>query len=65
MFDGVPMLVEPLRETIHALAPRARLLRLTVPPVIGAVLLGMEQVGLPALERREALIDSVRSFLAT
>jgi N-acetylglucosamine kinase-like BadF-type ATPase len=64
MFDGGSMLIEPMRETIHALAPRARLLRLMVPPVIGAVLLGMEQVGLAALERREALIDSARSFLA-
>jgi N-acetylglucosamine kinase-like BadF-type ATPase len=64
MFDGGRMLVEPMRETIHALAPGARLLRLTVPPVIGAVLLGMEQVGLAALERRETLIDSARSRLA-
>jgi N-acetylglucosamine kinase-like BadF-type ATPase len=64
MFDGGPMLVEPMRRTIHALAPGARLVRLTVPPVIGAVLLGMEQGGLAALERREALIRSARSFLS-
>jgi N-acetylglucosamine kinase-like BadF-type ATPase len=63
MFDGGPMLVEPMRRTIHALAPGARLVRLTVPPVIGAVLLGMEQGGLAALERREALIRSARTFL--
>jgi N-acetylglucosamine kinase-like BadF-type ATPase len=63
MFDGGPKLIEPMRETIHALAPGARLVRLTVPPVIGAVLLGMEQGGLPALERREALIDSARKIL--
>lgn len=63
MFEGGPMLIEPMRQTIHALAPGARLVRLTVPPVIGAVLLGMEQAGLPAPERREALIDSARTFL--
>jgi N-acetylglucosamine kinase-like BadF-type ATPase len=63
MFDGGSTLIEPMRETIHALAPGARLVRLTVPPVIGAVLLGMEQAGLAALERREALIRSTRNLL--
>jgi N-acetylglucosamine kinase-like BadF-type ATPase len=63
MFDGGPMLIDPMRRTIHALAPGARLVRLTVPPVIGAVLLGMEQAGLSALERREELIHSARTFL--
>jgi len=46
MFDGGPALIEPMRQTIHALALRARLVRLTAPPVIGAVLLGMQQAGL-------------------
>jgi hypothetical protein len=63
MFDGGPLLIEPMRQTILALAPGARLVRLTVPPVIGAVLLGMEQAGLAALERRETLIDSARTIL--
>jgi N-acetylglucosamine kinase-like BadF-type ATPase len=43
MFDGGPLLIEPMRQTVHALAPGARLVRLAVPPVVGAVLLGMEQ----------------------
>ena len=42
MFDGGTMLIEPMRETIHKLAAKARLVRLHVPPVIGAVMLGME-----------------------
>ena len=42
MFDGGPMLIEPMRETIQKLAPNARLVRLRVPPVAGAVMLGME-----------------------
>jgi N-acetylglucosamine kinase-like BadF-type ATPase len=42
MFDGGAMLIEPMRETIQKLAPGARLVRLRVPPVIGAVMLGME-----------------------
>jgi N-acetylglucosamine kinase-like BadF-type ATPase len=42
MFDGGTMLIEPMRETIHKLAPKARLVRLSVPPVVGTVMLGME-----------------------
>jgi N-acetylglucosamine kinase-like BadF-type ATPase len=42
MFEGGAMLIEPMRETIHKLAAKARLVRLRMPPVIGAVMLGME-----------------------
>ena len=42
MFDGGARLIEPMRETIQKLAPKARLVRLRVPPVVGAVMLGME-----------------------
>ncbi len=42
MFEGGSMLIEPMRETIHKLAAKARLVRLRVPPVIGAVMLGIE-----------------------
>ena len=42
MFEGGERLIEPMRETIHKLAPKARLVRLRIPPVAGAVMLGME-----------------------
>jgi N-acetylglucosamine kinase-like BadF-type ATPase len=45
MFSGGPRLVEPMRETILRIAPGARLVRLSSPPVTGAVLLGMEAAG--------------------
>jgi N-acetylglucosamine kinase-like BadF-type ATPase len=43
MFEGGALLIDPMRATIQELAPQARLVRLTVPPVLGAVLIGMEQ----------------------
>jgi N-acetylglucosamine kinase-like BadF-type ATPase len=46
MFEGGAILSEPMRETIQVLAPKARLVRLQVPPVMGAVLLGIEASGL-------------------
>jgi N-acetylglucosamine kinase-like BadF-type ATPase len=42
MFEGGAMLIEPMQTTIHKLAPQARLVRLSVPPVVGAMMLGME-----------------------
>ena len=44
MFNGGALLIDPLRESIAELAPGARLVRLQTLPVVGAVLLGMEQV---------------------
>ena len=56
MYDGSPLLTEVMRQTIHTLAPGARLVRLTVPPVVGAVVLGMEVGGLmPTAAVRERL----------
>jgi hypothetical protein len=40
------MLIDPLRDTVLSLAPGARFVRLEVPPVTGAVMIGMEQGGL-------------------
>lgn len=65
MFEGGPRLIEPMRETILSLAPRARLVRLQVPPVLGAVILGMEAANVratPSIRTTMAsTISSVRS----
>ncbi|HTP10943.1 MAG TPA: BadF/BadG/BcrA/BcrD ATPase family protein, partial [Anaerolineae bacterium] len=47
MFNGGTLLIDPLRDSIVELAPRARLVRLQTLPVVGAVLLGMEQAQWP------------------
>ncbi len=46
MFDGGPLLTDPMWQTILRLAPRAKMVRMDAPPVAGAIILGMEQVGL-------------------
>ncbi len=43
MFAGGPLLIEPMWATISRFAPGARLVHLTLPPVMGAIILGMEQ----------------------
>lgn len=63
MFDGSPLLTQTMRQTVQAVAPGARLVRLTVPPVIGAVLLGMEQAGVtPTPTLRQTLAATLRPW---
>jgi N-acetylglucosamine kinase-like BadF-type ATPase len=63
MFDGGARLIEPMRETIHRLAPGARLVRLSAPPVTGAVILGMEAAQVKALpEVRRTINESISVF---
>ena len=60
LHDGSPLLTEAMRLTVHSLAPGARFIRLNAPPVLGAVLLGMEQAGLtPSCEIRKSISDSL------
>lgn len=64
LFAGGELYINPLRETIQRLAPGARLVRLEAPPVVGGVLLGMEQVlGKKAYERREVLLRSTQALM--
>jgi N-acetylglucosamine kinase-like BadF-type ATPase len=64
MFKGGPSLTAAMSSTIHAVAPKARLVRLAAPPVIGGVLLAMEQVGMEAAHLRQALIHSASKLFA-
>ncbi len=63
-YKGSPLLTDSMRRTIRATAPRARLVRLQAPPVVGGVLLGMEQAGLSPALLRTNLITSTQAFLA-
>lgn len=65
MFKGGPLLTGPMRRTIHTEAPGAKLVRLAAPPVVGAVVLGMQTVGIDAAVRRKRLIQSTTELLKT
>jgi N-acetylglucosamine kinase-like BadF-type ATPase len=65
LYDGGPMLVEPMRAAITAEAPLAHLVRLTAPPVVGGVLLGMQQAHVGEPGARELLIRSAAGKLGT
>jgi N-acetylglucosamine kinase-like BadF-type ATPase len=62
LYRGGPLLVDAVRQKIHEFAPMARLVRLTAPAVIGAVLLAMERAGIEPSKVRELLIKASQDF---
>jgi len=62
VFRGHPLIAETLYRTVQPLAPQARLVHLTAPPVVGAVLLGMEKAGIDGYNQRDRLIESTITF---
>jgi N-acetylglucosamine kinase-like BadF-type ATPase len=63
LYEMGEMLIAPMRAVITSEAPQARLVKLSSPPVVGGVLLAMEQVGLDPAPVREPLIASTRSLI--
>lgn len=59
LFEGHPLMQESLGETIHKIAPDARLVRLNAPPVVGGVVLAMQADDLDTQPIRENLIASM------
>jgi len=63
IFKGHPLIGGALKEKVHQVAPNARFVHLNAPPVVGGVLLAMEQVGLDGYANREDLIKSTQSMI--
>jgi len=64
LYKGSTFLNEEMRETIQAVAPGARLVRLKAPPVIGGVLLGMEERGINTEPVRPTLLETTNHLLS-
>jgi N-acetylglucosamine kinase-like BadF-type ATPase len=63
IFKGSQVVMQAVADTVLPVASGARLIRLTVPPVVGGVLLGMEQDGLYSGECRENLMQSFQELI--
>jgi N-acetylglucosamine kinase-like BadF-type ATPase len=63
IFDGGELYIEPLHHTIQELAPKARMVKLEAPPVVGGVILAMQKAGLAAQSIRQTLIESTKGFI--
>jgi N-acetylglucosamine kinase-like BadF-type ATPase len=64
LYDGHPLMTEAMRATVQKAAPRAKLVRLTAPPVVGGVILGMQQAGFATSLMREKLITTTQKLIA-
>ena len=63
LYDGHPLMTESMRTTIQLIAAGAKLVRLTVPPVVGGVVLAMQETGQDARKVRSNLIESTQKLL--
>jgi N-acetylglucosamine kinase-like BadF-type ATPase len=62
-WKGSPVLAEEAACVVHSIAPRAKFVRLSAPPVTGAVLLAMEVAGLVPWNIRDHLIATVEKSM--
>jgi predicted NBD/HSP70 family sugar kinase len=63
LHGGSTIMDQTLRKTVLKTAPLAQFTRLTVPPVVGGVLLGMEAAGLNGYAMRDKLISTTNEML--
>ena len=63
LYNGGPLFTEPLFTAIRAVAPGASFVRLTAPPVVGAVLIGMQTAGLDTHLVRARLVASSQRIM--
>lgn len=63
VFDGGEMLTKPMREVIYRHVPKARIVRLDGPPVVGPLLLGMQMGGMDGYSVRQTLIQTAKELI--
>lgn len=63
MFNAGAPLTDPLRAAVLAEAPAARLVQLQAPPVVGAALLALEQIGAASPQARATLLRETPALL--
>ena len=60
VFNAGELITDPMREIILKHCPRAKLIRLDGPPVVGPVILGMEQAGFNGYAIREKIVRTAK-----
>lgn len=63
IFEAGELITTPMREVVLAHCPHATLIRLNCPPVVGAVILGMEQAGFDGYAVRDEVVKSAREVV--
>ena len=63
VFEAGEILTGPMRELILQHCPRAKLIRLDGPPVVGPVVLGMEQAGFDGYAVRNRVVQTAKELV--
>lgn len=63
VFDAGDIIMNPMRDVVLKHCPKAKIFHLDCPPVVGSVLLGMEQVNFDGYVIREKIIQSAKETL--
>ncbi|MBI3737705.1 MAG: ATPase [Chloroflexi bacterium] len=64
IFAGGDLYINPLQNTIHKLAPKAKLVKLEAPPVIGGVVLGMQKADIVTVPIHRNLTETATMLFA-
>jgi len=64
IYKGNPLIQESLEKVVLSLAPKARFVHVIAPPVTGAVMLAMEQLGVDYMPIRERIINTGNQLLS-
>jgi N-acetylglucosamine kinase-like BadF-type ATPase len=63
VFDAGELIMQPMRNIIMKHLPKAKLVRLEGPPVVGPLMLGMQMAGIDPYPIRKKLIDSAKKLV--
>ena len=63
VFEAGEILIDPMRDLILKHCPGAKLIRLDGPPVVGPVILGMEQAGFDGYTVREKIVQTAKELV--
>jgi N-acetylglucosamine kinase-like BadF-type ATPase len=63
VFDAGELITDPMRQLVLKHCPRAKLIRLDGPPVVGAVILGMEQAGFDGYAVRDNMVRTAKEIV--
>ncbi|MEP7135460.1 MAG: BadF/BadG/BcrA/BcrD ATPase family protein [Chloroflexota bacterium] len=64
VFDAGEIITNPMREIVLKHCPHAKLIRLDGPPVVGAVILGMEQAGFDGYAVRDEMVRTAKKVIS-
>jgi N-acetylglucosamine kinase-like BadF-type ATPase len=63
IFEAGEIIIKPMRDIVMKHLPKAKLIRLDGPPVVGPLMLGMQMAGMDPYPIRQKLIDTAKELV--